>query len=86
MQLSVEISLYPLQDNYLPIIKWFIERLDQYPEIQRLTNGMSTQIGGDYDTVMALLATEMKAAHQQWGRGVFVCKFIPGGVNLDHSE
>ncbi|GAA5187488.1 hypothetical protein [Ferrimonas gelatinilytica] len=86
MQLSVEISLYPLQDNYLSIIKWFIGRLDQYPDIQRITNGMSTQIGGDYDTVMALLATEMKASHENWGRGVFVCKFIPGGVNLDHSE
>ncbi|USD35847.1 MULTISPECIES: hypothetical protein [Ferrimonas] len=86
MQLSVEISLYPLQDNYLAPIQWFIGRLDSYPEIQRKTNAMSTQIGGDYDTVMALLATEMKAAHQQWGKGVFVCKFIPGGVDLDHSE
>ncbi|SDJ66920.1 YKOF-related Family [Ferrimonas sediminum] len=86
MQLSVEISLYPLQDNYLAPIQWFIARMDSYPEIQRKTNAMSTQIGGDYDTVMALLATEMKAAHEQWGKGVFVCKFIPGGVDLDHSE
>ncbi|MBY6185187.1 hypothetical protein KUV89_00835 [Marinobacter hydrocarbonoclasticus] len=86
MQLAVEISMYPLKDDYLSVIKWFIQRLDQYPEVRRLTNGMSTQLMGDYDTVMALLATEMKAAHEQWGKGVFVCKFIPGGVNLDHSE
>ncbi|BDY04787.1 hypothetical protein [Ferrimonas sp. YFM] len=86
MQLAVEISLYPLKDQYLLPIKWFIERLDAYPDIQRKTNGMSTQLCGDYDVIMALLATEMKAAHQEWGKGVFVCKFIPGGVNLDHSE
>ncbi|TKB57359.1 YkoF family thiamine/hydroxymethylpyrimidine-binding protein [Ferrimonas aestuarii] len=86
MKLAVEISLYPLQDNYLLPIKWFIERLDAYPEIQRKTNAMSTQLLGDYDQVMSLLAVEMKAAHEKWGKGVFVCKFIPGGVNLDHSE
>lgn len=86
MKLAVEISLYPLQSDYLQIIKWFIERLQTYPEIERHTNGMSTQIQGDHDAVMALLGTEMKAVHQKWGRGVFVCKFIPGGVNLDHSE
>ncbi|WP_298444390.1 YkoF family thiamine/hydroxymethylpyrimidine-binding protein [uncultured Ferrimonas sp.] len=86
MQLSVEISLYPLKDNYLEVIQWFIERLKAYPQIQRHTNGMSTQLGGDYDQVMALLAKEMKAAHEQWGKEVFVCKFITGGVNLDHSE
>ncbi|TKB50615.1 hypothetical protein FCL40_05550 [Ferrimonas sediminicola] len=86
MQLAVEISLYPLKDQYLRPIQWFIGRLDAYPEIQRKTNGMSTQLCGDYDTIMALLATEMKAAHREWGKGVFVCKFIPGGVNLDHSE
>ncbi|MFI3245507.1 MAG: hypothetical protein R3Y10_03320 [Ferrimonas sp.] len=86
MQLSVEISLYPLKDNYLEVIQWFIERLRQYPEVSRYTNGMSTQIGGDYDVVMALLATEMKACHEQWGKEVFVCKFITGGVNLEHAE
>jgi uncharacterized protein YqgV (UPF0045/DUF77 family) len=86
MKTAIEISLYPLQDNYIEIIKWFIHRFDGYPNVERLTNGMSTQLQGPHEEIMALLSTEMKAAYQQWGRSVFVCKFIPGGVNLTHTE
>ncbi|TCI03249.1 hypothetical protein EZV61_10225 [Corallincola luteus] len=86
MKTAVEISLYPLQDNYIDIIKWFIGRLDAYPELERKTNGMSTQIQGDHNAIMTILSDEMANAYEKWGRGVFVCKFIPGGVNLDHSE
>ncbi len=86
MKTAVEISLYPLQDDYLNIIKWFIERLRHYPEFERQTNGMSTQLQGEHAELMAMLSTEMEAAYAQWGRSIFVCKFIPGGVNLEHSE
>ncbi|GAA5217882.1 YkoF family thiamine/hydroxymethylpyrimidine-binding protein [Corallincola platygyrae] len=86
MKTAAEISLYPLNDNYLEIIHWFIQRLDSYSEIERLTNGMSTQLQGDHDAIFDLLKVEIAAANEKWGRGVFVCKFIPGGVNLAHTE
>lgn len=46
MRTAIEISLYPLDADYLPSIKSFIERLHQYPELQVLTNAMSTQVAG----------------------------------------
>ncbi|MCE9684824.1 MULTISPECIES: hypothetical protein [Shewanella] len=86
MKLTAEISMYPLQDNYLDPIRWFIARVDAYPNIERVTNAMATQVCGDYPDVMAMLAKEMAAAHQKWGKAVFVCKFIGGELDLAHSE
>lgn len=86
MKLTVEISMYPFNENYLDPIKWFIGRLDSYPNIERVTNAMATQVCGDYEEVMAMLTSEMQAAHIKWGKAVFVCKFIGGELNLAHSE
>lgn len=86
MKLTAEISMYPFNENYLDPIKWFIGRLDSYPNIERVTNAMATQVCGDYLDVMTMLSTEMQAAHEKWGKAVFVCKFIGGELNLAHSE
>ncbi|QSX42166.1 YkoF family thiamine/hydroxymethylpyrimidine-binding protein [Shewanella cyperi] len=86
MKLTAEISMYPLKEDYVAPIRWFIQRLDSYPNIERRTNAMATQVVGDYAEVMQMLATEMQAAHQQFGKAVFVCKFIGGALDLGHSE
>jgi hypothetical protein len=51
-----------------------------------VTNAMATQVCGEYADVMSMLAVEMQAAHQKWGKAVFVCKFIGGELDLAHSE
>ncbi len=86
MKLTVEISMYPFMENYIEPIQWFIDRVDQYDNIDRVTNAMATQICGEYADVMSLLATEMQAAHQKWGKAVFVCKFIGGELDLSHKQ
>ena len=55
MKLSVEISMYPLKDEFIPAIQNFIDRLNTHPALQVLTNTMSTQVFGDYDAVMDVL-------------------------------
>lgn len=76
MKLSVEISNYPLNETYVPPIKDFIERL-QANELLRIScNTMSTQIFGEYDDVMNVLSAEMKLSFEQFGKMIFVCKFI----------
>ena len=34
MKLSIEITMYPLEDKYLPIIENFIEHLKSYNDIK----------------------------------------------------
>lgn len=76
MKLSVEISNYPLNEQYIPPIKDFITRLQDNAKLRISCNTMSTQIFGDYDEVMAVLHLEMKDSFARFGKMIFVCKFI----------
>lgn len=77
--LTVEISLYPLHEDYIPPIKSFIERLNSYADLYVVTSATSTQVCGDYDKVMDIMHCEMKKTHEEIGKAIFVCKFL----NLD---
>jgi uncharacterized protein YqgV (UPF0045/DUF77 family) len=78
MRTAVEISLYPLDADYIPPIKAFIDRLNTYPELQVTTNAMSTQIAGEHQRVFEALARETEISFQQLGRKVFVMKVLGG--------
>ncbi|HSW67994.1 MAG TPA: YkoF family thiamine/hydroxymethylpyrimidine-binding protein [Bacteroidales bacterium] len=80
MKVSLDISYYPLCDDFIPHILDFIERLNQYQNIKVQTNGLSTQLFGDYAEVMDILKKEM-AVSFQIPHSVFVIKF----VNSDRS-
>jgi uncharacterized protein YqgV (UPF0045/DUF77 family) len=75
MKASIEISYYPLTESYLKPIGQFIERLHQHKGITVRTNGMSTQIFGEYDDVMAAVTKEIKRSFEL-PHSVFVMKVI----------
>ena len=79
MRTAVEISLYPLDEQYIPPIKDFIDRLNTYPELSVTTNAMSTQIAGEHQRVFEILAKETATSFGQQGRKVFVMKVLGGG-------
>jgi len=80
MQASVEISLYPLNENYKAIIKSFLGEIKgKNKNLKIETNLMSTQIFGDYDEVFELLKSGMKDVFEKYP-AIFVMKFI--GKNL----
>ena len=83
MKLTAELSLYPLQAEYIPIIEAFIQAVGKHPDLKVITNAMSTQICGDYERVFAVVSQELAASHRQFGMQVLVCKFIPGELDLD---
>ena len=76
MKCSVEISMYPLDINYIEPITFFIKRLKRYPFISLETNGMSTQVFGDYDNVMTAIQQEMKNSFLLQQKVVFNMKVV----------
>lgn len=78
MRTAIEISLYPLDADYIPPIKDFIERLNRYPELQVTTNAMSTQVWGEHARLFEILARETEASFGEQGRKVFVMKVLGG--------
>ena len=45
-----------------------------------LRNDLSTQLIGDFDTLMDLLKIEIRASWETFGKGVFVIKFLAGDL------
>lgn len=61
MQISVELTLTPLQDDFEGPIKKFIKALRK-SGFRIMENPLSTQVYGDYDKVMDFLTEEVKEA------------------------
>lgn len=78
MHSAIEISLYPLDADFIPPIKDFIDRLNAYPQLKVLTNAMSTQVSGEHAQLFEILAKETAVTFAQAGRKVFVMKLLGG--------
>lgn len=83
MRTAVEISLYPLDKDYVPPIKDFIERLNRHAGLSVTTNAMSTQVAGEHDAVFAALAQETRQTFGADRRAVFVMKVLGGQPTSD---
>lgn len=76
-ELTAELSLYPLDGDYLAIISRYIADLNERPGLTVVTNAMSTQLCGDHDVVMKAVSDTLRASAGCFGAQVLVCKFIP---------
>lgn len=84
MKVAVDISLYPLNDDYLPPIKDVIARLNDHDGIEIWTNAMSTQLFGEYDVVMQALHKEIGATFESLPKAVFTIRILNNPVT--HNE
>ncbi|MCF4100434.1 thiamine-binding protein [Gillisia sp. M10.2A] len=75
MDISVELTLTPLQDNYEPAIINFIKSL-RASGLTIKETPLSTQVYGEYDKVMGILNAEMKTALEAVDRGLMYIKIV----------
>ncbi len=76
MKVAVDISLYPLDADFLPPIKDVIARLNTHEGLEIWTNAMSTQVVGEFDDVMDALRQEIGTTFESVPKGVFVMKMF----------
>jgi len=81
MNVSIEITLMPLNNNYKEVIKNFIMSL-RNNEFKVFENPLSTQIYGDYDKIMNLLNSKIKSIFSE-NNGIMINLKI---VNGDRSN
>ncbi|HUG04511.1 MAG TPA: YkoF family thiamine/hydroxymethylpyrimidine-binding protein [Steroidobacteraceae bacterium] len=79
MHVAVELSLYPLTEDFIPPILDFIERLKARPGLAVDTNSMSTQVSGEFDAVFDALRAEIALSLAGRERAIFVMKVLGGG-------
>jgi uncharacterized protein YqgV (UPF0045/DUF77 family) len=84
MEIGVEISLYPLEEDFAPRIKAFLDRLRAAGPFKIVTTSLSTQLFGEYDELAAALTREMRAVFaagagesaEGAGKAVFLLKLF----------
>lgn len=80
MKISLDISYYPLAREHIPPILDFIERLSKHQKLLVRSNGLSTQVFGEFDEVMDVVKEEIRQSFEL-PNSVFILKI----VNVDQS-
>jgi uncharacterized protein YqgV (UPF0045/DUF77 family) len=75
MKISIDLTLSPLQDDYEKHVINFIKRLRASGFVV-LENPLSTQIYGDFDTLMPFLTTEIKRSFSDVAISVLHLKIV----------
>ncbi len=75
MKISVELTLTPLQNNFEEPIIHFIKKL-RASGLTVLENPLSTQVYGDYDTVMQVVTAELKNSFELIDKGILFMKIV----------
>ncbi len=76
MEISVDISMYPLQRDFEAPILAFIAELEKEQSVEVVRNELSTQVHGDYKVIMALLEKEMFSVFTEIPDSIFVLKLV----------
>lgn len=85
MKITVEISNYPLTEDYEPQIVDFIDRCIA-TGMKVKVNATSTHLQGHYDEVMDTLQKEIKISYERYGQMIFVVKILKGELNLEYQH
>jgi len=75
MEISVELTFSPLQDDFEQHIINFIKKL-RASGLTILENPLSSQIYGNYDEVMQVLNSEIKEAFELMDKGLLYMKIV----------
>jgi len=81
MRISIEISYYPLQEEFIPHIFDFINRLKSYKNIHVDSHSMSTQVFGEYDVIMSVITKEIKKSFEV-PYSVFILKVMNSDLQV----
>ena len=85
MRISIDISYYPLNEEFIPAILDFVQRLKKHHQLKLETNGMSTQVFGEYDEVMSIVTKEMKAS-MDIPYSVFLLKIVNTDLQTNSED
>ena len=77
MQVSIDISMYPNKEDFIPPIKGFIKKINTYKNLKITTFPTSTVVQGEYEYAMNSVKETISACHKKFNNAVYVIKVIP---------
>jgi uncharacterized protein YqgV (UPF0045/DUF77 family) len=83
MQVTVEVSLYPLTENFEQVVIEYIQTIKKNTSIKVEVNGLSTQVFGEYEMVMKVLHELNKHTFEKY-KCVVMMKIAAGEKSIDN--
>ncbi|MBL30135.1 MAG: hypothetical protein CMC81_02665 [Flavobacteriaceae bacterium] len=77
MNISAELTLLPLKNDFIPVIKKFIKSL-RNSKLKVIENPLSTQVYGEYDIILNLLQSEIKKTFNENESIMILLKLVKG--------
>lgn len=78
MQVTIDVSMYPNREEFIPPIKGFIDRINQVENLKIATFPTSTVVQGEYEHAMKAVQETIAACYREYKMAVYVTKIIPG--------
>ena len=78
MIVTIDISMYPNKEDFIPPIKGFIERINNYEELKIVTYPTSTVVQGEYIYAMHAVQETIAFCYKEFDMAVYVAIIIPG--------
>ena len=85
MTVTVEISYYPLKNDYEEDVLKFISAIKSDKNLEVYTNSMSTYIKGDVDHVMEVVKKAIKYLYVHHKKSATIIKIIPGDLPVEQG-
>lgn len=85
MTATVEISMYPLREDYETQVLTFLKLLHEESNLEIHVNAMSTHVKGDYDLVFQTVQKSIKQVYQNDIKASFVIKVLHGDLDLSYQ-
>ena len=70
--------MYPNKEDFIPPIKGFIERINNYENLKIVTYPTSTVVQGEYIYAINAVRETIAFCYEEYGMAVYVAKIIPG--------
>ena len=78
MIVTIDISMYPNREDFIPPIKGFIKKINNYKDLKVVTYPTSTVVQGEYSYAMNAVQETIAFCYQEYDMAVYVAKIIPG--------
>ena len=83
MQVTIDISMYPNKEDFIPPIKGFIKTINTYSDLKITTFPTSTVVQGEYHHAMNSVKETILVCQKEFNNAVYVIKVVPGYEALE---
>ena len=78
MQVTIDISMYPNREDFIPPIKGFIDKINRFDSLKVTTFPTSTVVQGDFERAMSAVQDTIAECYREFNMAIYVAKIIPG--------